>query len=67
MLAIAFLWGASVAVVVSGIVNGLIDVAVGQNWTAMAGAPSSRKRSRRRSWFVSTSPAGTNSTASSTA
>ena len=39
MLAIAFLWGASVAVVVSGIVNGLIDVAVGQNWTAMAGAP----------------------------
>ena len=39
MLAIAFLWGASVAVVVSGLVNGLIDAAAGQGWSAMAGAP----------------------------
>jgi len=39
MLAIAFLWGASVAVVVSGIVNGLVDVAAGRGWTAMASAP----------------------------
>jgi RsiW-degrading membrane proteinase PrsW (M82 family) len=39
MLAIAFLWGASVAVVVSGIVNGLTDAAIGPGWTAMASAP----------------------------
>jgi RsiW-degrading membrane proteinase PrsW (M82 family) len=39
MLAIAFLWGASVAVVVSGVVNGLMDAAVGQGWTSMASAP----------------------------
>ncbi len=39
MLAIAFLWGASVAVVVSGLVNGLMDAAAGQGWSAMASAP----------------------------
>lgn len=39
MLAIAFLWGASVAVVVSGIVNGLMDAAAGQAWAALASAP----------------------------
>jgi RsiW-degrading membrane proteinase PrsW (M82 family) len=39
MLAIAFLWGASVAVVVSGIVNGLTGAAAGQNWAALASAP----------------------------
>ena len=39
MLAIAFLWGASVAVVVSGVVNGVMDAAVGQGWTSMASAP----------------------------
>jgi RsiW-degrading membrane proteinase PrsW (M82 family) len=39
MLTIAFLWGASVAVIISGVVNGLIDAAAGQNWAALAGAP----------------------------
>jgi len=39
MLAIAFLWGASVAVVVSGVVNGLMDAVVGQALSAMASAP----------------------------
>jgi RsiW-degrading membrane proteinase PrsW (M82 family) len=39
MLAIAFLWGASVAVVVSGVVNGLMSAAAGQGWAALASAP----------------------------
>lgn len=39
MLAIAFLWGASVAVVVSGLVNGIMDAVVGPAWTAIAAAP----------------------------
>ena len=39
MLAIAFFWGASVAIVVSAAVNGVIDVVAGPGWTAMAGAP----------------------------
>jgi RsiW-degrading membrane proteinase PrsW (M82 family) len=39
MLAVAFLWGASVAVVVSGLVNGVMDAVVGPGWTAIAGAP----------------------------
>jgi RsiW-degrading membrane proteinase PrsW (M82 family) len=39
MLAIAFLWGASVAVVVSGIVNGLMDAVAGPALSAMASAP----------------------------
>ncbi|MFO7693102.1 MAG: PrsW family intramembrane metalloprotease [Vicinamibacterales bacterium] len=39
MLAVAFLWGASVAVLVSGAVNGVLDAIVGPGWTAMAGAP----------------------------
>jgi RsiW-degrading membrane proteinase PrsW (M82 family) len=39
MLAVAFLWGASVAIVVSGLVNGVMDAVVGQGWTAIAGAP----------------------------
>jgi RsiW-degrading membrane proteinase PrsW (M82 family) len=39
MLAIAFLWGASVAVVVSGIVNSLMGAAAGQSWAALASAP----------------------------
>jgi len=39
MLAVAFLWGASVAVVISGVVNGLMDAAVGQHWAALASAP----------------------------
>jgi RsiW-degrading membrane proteinase PrsW (M82 family) len=39
MLAIAFLWGASVAVVVSGLVNGLMEAVAGQGWTVMASAP----------------------------
>jgi protease PrsW len=39
MLAIAFLWGASVAIVVSGVVNSLMGAAIGQGWTAVASAP----------------------------
>ena len=39
MLAVAFLWGASVAVVVSGVVNGLMEAAIGPGWTALASAP----------------------------
>jgi RsiW-degrading membrane proteinase PrsW (M82 family) len=39
LLAIAFLWGASVAVVVSGIVNGLTEAAAGQGWSALGSAP----------------------------
>jgi RsiW-degrading membrane proteinase PrsW (M82 family) len=39
MLAIAFLWGASVAVVVSGVINGIVDNAIGQGWTAIVSAP----------------------------
>jgi len=39
MLAVAFLWGASVAVLVSGLVNGVMDAVAGPLWTAMAGAP----------------------------
>jgi RsiW-degrading membrane proteinase PrsW (M82 family) len=39
LLAIAFLWGASVAVVVSGLVNGLVEAAAGQDWSAMGSAP----------------------------
>ena len=39
MLAVAFLWGASVAILVSGAVNGVVDVVAGPGWTAMAGAP----------------------------
>ncbi len=39
MLAIAFLWGASVAVLVSGAVNGLMDTVAGPGWTALVGAP----------------------------
>ena len=39
MLAIAFLWGASVAVVVSGVVNGVMDAVIGEGWTAIASAP----------------------------
>jgi RsiW-degrading membrane proteinase PrsW (M82 family) len=39
MLAMAFLWGASVAVVVSGLVNGVMDRAIGQAWTSIASAP----------------------------
>ncbi len=39
MLAVAFLWGASVAILVSGTVNGFMDAVAGPGWTAMAGAP----------------------------
>jgi RsiW-degrading membrane proteinase PrsW (M82 family) len=39
LLAIAFLWGASVAVVFSGLLNGLMDAAAGQGWSALASAP----------------------------
>jgi protease PrsW len=39
LLAIAFLWGASVAVIVSGLVNGVMEAAVGAGWTSITGAP----------------------------
>jgi len=39
LLAIAFLWGASVAVVVAGVVNGIMDTAVGEWWSSVATAP----------------------------
>jgi RsiW-degrading membrane proteinase PrsW (M82 family) len=39
MLAVAFLWGASVAVVVSGLVNGIMEAVAGPGWTAIASAP----------------------------
>jgi RsiW-degrading membrane proteinase PrsW (M82 family) len=39
MLAIAFLWGASVAVVLSGLANGVMENAVGPAWTALGSAP----------------------------
>jgi protease PrsW len=39
MLATAFLWGASVAVVVSGLINGLADEAVGGAFTSVVTAP----------------------------
>jgi protease PrsW len=39
LLAVAFLWGASVAVVVSGLVNGVMEAAVGAGWTSITGAP----------------------------
>jgi RsiW-degrading membrane proteinase PrsW (M82 family) len=39
MLAMAFLWGASVAVVVSGIVNGIMDATIGDKVTSVATAP----------------------------
>jgi RsiW-degrading membrane proteinase PrsW (M82 family) len=39
MLAIAFLWGASVAVVVSGLVNGVMEAFVGAGVTSVVTAP----------------------------
>jgi RsiW-degrading membrane proteinase PrsW (M82 family) len=39
LLAIAFLWGASVAVVVSGLVNGIMEAVAGPGWSALASAP----------------------------
>jgi RsiW-degrading membrane proteinase PrsW (M82 family) len=39
MLAMAFLWGASVAVVVSGIVNGIMDDTIGEGLTSVVTAP----------------------------
>jgi RsiW-degrading membrane proteinase PrsW (M82 family) len=39
MLAMAFLWGASVAVVVSGIVNGIMDETIGEGLTSVVTAP----------------------------
>jgi protease PrsW len=39
MLAMAFLWGASVAVVVAGLLNGIMDSAIGQGWTSIVSAP----------------------------
>ena len=39
MLAVAFLWGASVAIVVSGVVNGVMDAVIGQGWTSVVSAP----------------------------
>jgi RsiW-degrading membrane proteinase PrsW (M82 family) len=39
MLAIAFLWGASVAVIVSGVLNGIVGALAGEGWSAIAGAP----------------------------
>lgn len=39
MLAMAFLWGASVAVVVSGVVNGIMDEAIGEALTSVVTAP----------------------------
>jgi len=39
MLAMAFLWGASVAIVVSGILNGVMDASVGEWWSSVGTAP----------------------------
>jgi len=39
MLAMAFLWGASVAIIVSGVLNGIMDAALGEWWSAVASAP----------------------------
>jgi RsiW-degrading membrane proteinase PrsW (M82 family) len=39
LLAMAFLWGASVAVVVAGVVNAVMDAAVGEWWSSVATAP----------------------------
>ena len=39
MLAMAFLWGASVAVVVSGLVNGVMDAVIGERLTSVVTAP----------------------------
>jgi RsiW-degrading membrane proteinase PrsW (M82 family) len=39
MLAMAFLWGASVAVVVSGLVNGVMDEVIGAGLTSIVSAP----------------------------
>jgi len=39
MLAMAFLWGASVAVVVSGVVNGVMDEVIGAGLTSIVTAP----------------------------
>jgi RsiW-degrading membrane proteinase PrsW (M82 family) len=39
MLAMAFLWGASVAVVVSGLVNGVMDEVIGAGLTSIVTAP----------------------------
>jgi len=39
MLAMAFLWGASIAIVVSGVLNGMMDAALGEWWSSVASAP----------------------------
>ena len=39
MLVMAFLWGTSVAIVVSGILNGVMDAAIGEWWSSVASAP----------------------------
>lgn len=39
LLFIAFLWGASVAILVSGILNGIADSAIGQEMSAIVAAP----------------------------
>ena len=39
LLAMAFLWGASVAIVLAGLVNGVMDSAVGEWWSSVATAP----------------------------
>ena len=39
LLAMAFLWGASVAIVISGIVNGIMDSTVGEWWSSVLTAP----------------------------
>ena len=39
LLAIAFLWGASVAILVSGLLNGVMDEAIGEQWSSIVTAP----------------------------
>jgi protease PrsW len=39
MLAMAFLWGASVAILVAGLLNGVADGVLGEYWSTVASAP----------------------------
>ena len=67
VLAMAFLWGASVAILMSGVANGIMDAVGGLGWSAVAGAPVVEEVLKAASSSASTVGRGTSSTASSTA
>ena len=62
MLAMAFLWGASVAIVVSGILNGVMDAVAGEWWSSVASAPLIEEVLKALSCSASTVGGGTSST-----